>query len=93
VNSKNFLIQSSTHLRKKRTLKKKVEKFLMRSALNFKILEIRKKKLMTNNVKTVAILKTFVTLKRKSLKMRFPKKTSLVTSKLKTAKKKVLKKN
>ena len=65
----------------------------MTSALNSKILEIRKKKLMTNNVKIVAILRTSETLKRKSLKMKFPKKTSIVTSKLKTAKKKVSKRN
>ena len=61
----------------------------MRSALNFKILEIRKKKLMTSNVKTVVILRISVTLKRKFLKKKFPKKTSPVTKKSLIAKQKV----
>ena len=70
-------------------LKKKVEKFLMKSALNFKTLEIRKKKHMTSNVKTAAILRTSVTLKRKFLKKTLPPKTSIVTRISERAKKMV----
>tara|TARA_B110000285_G_C15047355_1_gene575054 strand:+ start:521 stop:895 length:375 start_codon:yes stop_codon:yes gene_type:complete len=77
---KNSLLQSLTLLRKKRTHKKKAEKFLMKSALNFRTLETRKKKPTISNVKTVAILRIFGTLKRKFLKKKFPKKMSIVTS-------------
>ena len=45
---------------------------------NSKILETRRKKLMTNNVKTVLNLRNLETLKRKFLKKKFQKKMFLV---------------
>ena len=50
----------------------------MKSALNLKTLEIRKKKHTTSNVKIAAILRTFVMLKRKFSKRILLQKTSIV---------------
>ena len=59
--------------------------------ISFKILEIRKKKHMTNNVKTVQNLRNLETLRRKFLKRRFLKKMSIGKDKSVKAKRMVSK--
>jgi hypothetical protein len=66
---------------KRRKLKKKAERFLLKSVINFKILETRKKKLMISKMKTVKTPRHSEMLKRKFLKRRFQKKTSIVRQK------------
>jgi len=62
---RNFLQLSLTPLWKRRKLKKKVERFLLKNVINFKILETRKKKLMISSVKTALNLRSSETPRRK----------------------------